>query len=72
MLNNRTESKIFINLGAVLNNKDEVLVIRRVKLETGSDGSILQWAMRSNKEISSETLCPHQCGCTCLCPIVKI
>lgn len=30
----------------------------------------IQWAMKLEKEIvSQETLCRHQCGCTCLCPI---
>jgi len=51
----KKESKTFINLGVVLNNKDEVLVIRRVKLETGSDGSILQWAFPGGKQRLNET-----------------
>jgi len=55
MLNNRKESKTFINLGVVLNNKEEVLVIRRVKLETGNDSSVLQWAFPGGKQQLKET-----------------
>lgn len=55
MLNNRKESKTFINLGVVLNNKGEVLVIRRVKLETGNDSAVLQWAFPGGKQRLKET-----------------
>ncbi len=38
------ESKNFINLGVVRNEKGEVLMIRRREKEVGSDGSVLEWA----------------------------
>jgi ADP-ribose pyrophosphatase YjhB (NUDIX family) len=44
------ESKKFINLGVVLNNKGEVLVIRRVKKEEGEGGSTLEWAFPGGRQ----------------------
>ena len=55
MLNNRKESKTFINLGVVLNDKDEVLMIRRKVLEKGTDGSVLQWAFPGGRQRLNET-----------------
>jgi len=55
MLNNRKESKTFINLGVVLNDKDEVLMIRRKVLEKGTDGSVLQWAFPGGTQWINET-----------------
>ena len=55
MLNKGNESESFINLGVVLNNKGEVLVIRRKVLEKGIDGSILQWAFPGGKQQFDET-----------------
>lgn len=49
------ESKSFLNLGVVLNNKNEVLMIRRVKKETGTDNSILEWAFPAGKQKYEET-----------------
>jgi 8-oxo-dGTP pyrophosphatase MutT (NUDIX family) len=54
MLNNRKESKTFINLGVVLNNKGEVLIIRRKVIEKGVDGSSLQWAFPGGKQCLNE------------------
>jgi len=55
MLNNRKESKTFINLGVILNNKGEVLIIRRKVIEKGVDGSSLQWAFPGGKQRLNET-----------------
>lgn len=49
------EKKDFINLGIVLNNKGEVLLIRRVKKETGSDGAHLNWAFPGGKQKFAES-----------------
>ncbi len=49
------ESQRFINLGVVLNDKGEVLMIRRVKEEIGSDGSILRWAFPGGKQRVGES-----------------
>jgi len=55
MLDNRKESKTFINLGVVLNGKGEVLIIRRKVLEKGADGSVLQWAFAGGKQRFNES-----------------
>lgn len=49
------ESKTFINVGVVLNDKGEVLVIRRAKPETGADGSVLEWAFPGGRQRFDET-----------------
>ncbi|MFH1162254.1 MAG: NUDIX hydrolase [Candidatus Jorgensenbacteria bacterium] len=49
------ESKNFINLGVVVNPKGEVLVIRRKKKETGSGGTVLEWAFPGGKQRYGET-----------------
>jgi len=49
------ESESFINLGIVLNEKGEVLMIRRVKKETGKDGSVLTWAFPGGKQKFKES-----------------
>lgn len=49
------ESKSFLNLGVVLNDKGKVLMIRRVKKETGADGSKLEWAFPAGKQKYDET-----------------
>jgi 8-oxo-dGTP diphosphatase len=49
------EAQDFINLGIVTNNKEEVLMIRRVKKETGSTGAILEWAFPGGKQRLQET-----------------
>jgi len=36
------EAKDFINLGIVVNDKNEVLMIRRVEKEPGKNGAILE------------------------------
>lgn len=54
MGNENKEAKDFINLGVVVNNKNEVLMIRRVKKEPGKDGSILEWALPGGKQRFSE------------------
>jgi 8-oxo-dGTP diphosphatase len=55
MIFNQQESKTFINLGVVLNNKEEVLIIRRKVIEKGADGSVLQWAFPGGKQRLDET-----------------
>jgi len=49
------EAEDFINLGVVVNGKGEILVIRRVKKETGSDGSTLTWAFPGGRQRLNET-----------------
>lgn len=49
------EIEDFINLGVVFNNKGEVLVIRRVKEEVGSNGSVLTWAFPGGKQWLNES-----------------
>ncbi len=49
------ENPNFINLGVILNSKGEVLMIRRVKEERGSDDSILRWAFPGGKQRVGET-----------------
>jgi len=44
------EAKDFINLGVIVNNKKEVLMIRRVKKETSGNGAILEWAFPGGKQ----------------------
>ena len=51
----KKEAKDFINLGIVFNNKDKVLMIRRVKKESGKEGAILEWAFPGGKQRFSET-----------------
>jgi len=49
------ESKNFINLGVVRNDKGEVLMIRRQKKEEGGDSSVLEWAFPGGKQRYSES-----------------
>lgn len=51
------ESKNFINLGVVRNEKGEILMIRRREKEEGSDNnkSILEWAFPGGKQQYSES-----------------
>lgn len=49
------ESANFINLGVVLNNAGEVLVVRRVKEEIGKEGKVLKWAFPGGKQKNSES-----------------
>ncbi len=55
MLNTRKESKTFINLGIVLNDKEKVLMIKRRVLEKGKDNSILEWAFPGGTQWTDET-----------------
>lgn len=55
MLTEERESKKFINLGVIFNDKRKVLMIRRVKLETGSDSSVLKWAFPGGKQRYNES-----------------
>lgn len=54
-MGNIKEAKDFINLGVVVNNKDEVLMIRRVKKETGKGRAVLEWAFPGGKQILDES-----------------
>ena len=49
------EVKDFINLGVVVNNKKEVLLIRRVQKEVGKNGSVLTWAFPGGKQRLNES-----------------
>ncbi|MDD2732071.1 MAG: NUDIX hydrolase [Candidatus Pacebacteria bacterium] len=49
------EAKNFINLGIILNDKNEVLMIKRRKPEKGRDESILIWAFPGGKQRYNET-----------------
>ncbi len=40
----------FINLGIVLNDKGEVLIVKRKKPETGKDGKVLLWAFPGGRQ----------------------
>lgn len=55
MIFKHEESKTFINVGIVLNERGEVLMIRRAKPEKGKDGSILEWAFPGGKQRYKET-----------------
>lgn len=48
------EAKDFINLGIVVNDKDEVLMIRRIQKEIGKKGAVLEWAFPGGKQILKE------------------
>jgi len=50
-----TESKSFINLGIVLNSQEEVLLIKRKKLEEGEKGAVLKWAFPGGKQKFEES-----------------
>lgn len=49
------EAKDFINLGVVVSDKGEVLMIRRVKKETGKGGAVLEWAFPGGKQQFGES-----------------
>lgn len=50
------ESKTFINLGVVVNDKNEVLIVKRAKEEKSKDGSVtLTWAFPGGKQKFEET-----------------
>lgn len=52
---NSEEVENFINLGIVLNDKGEVLMIKRAKPENGKDDSVLVWAFPAGKQCLNET-----------------
>ena len=49
------EAKDFINLGIVLNEKGEVLMIKRREPEIGKDDSVLEWAFPAGKQRLNES-----------------
>ena len=49
------EIEDFVNLGVVINDEGKALVIRRVKEEVGSDGSVLTWAFPGGKQRLNES-----------------
>lgn len=49
------ETKDFINLGVVVNNKKEVLMVRRVKKEPGKRGAVLEWAFPGGRQRLNES-----------------
>ncbi len=54
-MDDKKESKDFINLGIIVNDKGEVLMIRRVKKEIGKDSSVLEWAFPGGKQRFDES-----------------
>ena len=54
-MSDKKESKDFINLGIVVNNKGEVLMIRRVEKEIGKNDSVLEWAFPGGKQRFDES-----------------
>jgi len=54
-MSSKKESEDFINLGIVVNDKGEVLMIRRVEKETGKNGSVLEWAFPGGKQRFDES-----------------
>lgn len=54
-MNNKEEAKDFINLGITLNDKNEVLMIRRKNKETGKAGAVLEWAFPGGKQRYAES-----------------
>lgn len=52
---NNSESPNFINLGIVQNSNEEVLVVRRVRVEKGKDEKILKWAFPGGKQKLGES-----------------
>ena len=49
------EHEDFLNLGVVINERGEALLIRRVKKEVGKDGSVLTWAFPGGKQRLNES-----------------
>ncbi len=49
------EAKDFLNLGVVINEQGEVLLIKRVKQEKGRDESVLTWAFPGGKQRLNES-----------------
>ena len=49
------ESKNFINLGVVLNEKGEVLIVKRTVEERVKEGKILKWAFPGGRQRSNES-----------------
>jgi len=49
------EAEDFLNLGVVINEKGEALLIRRVRQEVGKDGSVLIWAFPGGKQRLNES-----------------
>ncbi len=49
------EATKFINIGIVFNKAGEVLMIRRVKEETGVGGAVLKWAFPGGKQRLTES-----------------
>ena len=54
-MSSKGEAKDFINLGIIVNNKDEVLMIRRKDKETGKAGAVLEWAFPGGKQRYAES-----------------
>lgn len=51
----KKEVKDFINLGVVVDDKDEVLMVRRVKKETGKEKAVLEWAFPGGRQRLDES-----------------
>jgi len=49
-----SEAKDFINIGIIIDSHNKVLMIRRKKLETGKDKSVLKWAFPGGKQHFNE------------------
>ena len=53
-MSSKGEAKDFINLGIVVNDKNEVLMIRRKVKEAGKAGAVLEWAFPGGKQRYAE------------------
>ncbi|MFQ6049629.1 MAG: NUDIX domain-containing protein [Candidatus Paceibacterales bacterium] len=54
-LQRESEVKDFLNLGVVINNQGKVLLVRRVKQEEGTDGSVLTWVFPGGRQRLNES-----------------
>lgn len=51
----KEEAQDFINLGVIVNDNGEVLMIRRKNKETGKEGAVLEWAFPGGKQKYAES-----------------
>ena len=51
----KSEVEDFLNLGIVINDRKEVLLVRRLKQEKGKNGSVLTWSFPGGKQRINES-----------------
>lgn len=49
------DDNIIVNLGLVINSKNQVLMIKRREKETGRSGAVLEWSFPGGKQDASES-----------------